>query len=68
MEIYQNNVFLHSTKLVYGSDIFKNTNLSTIALIPFSELNLSLSYIQNIKVNKVNFGDSIFLMYEESNE
>ncbi|MDX1957376.1 MAG: hypothetical protein SFU98_02330 [Leptospiraceae bacterium] len=55
----------HTTRLVYGVDIFRNTNLSSIALIPYSEDDLPSDISQNILVNKESFGKSIFLLYED---
>ncbi|MBK8397426.1 MAG: hypothetical protein IPL26_19605 [Leptospiraceae bacterium] len=65
VEIYIDTEFLHSTKLMYGSDIFTNTNLSSIPLIPYSSENLSKEKIDPIAVNKETFGKSVFLMFED---
>ncbi|MCB1176516.1 MAG: hypothetical protein KDK36_02950 [Leptospiraceae bacterium] len=65
VEIYSDGELVHTTRLVYGSDVFSNTNLSEFPLIPFTEENISLELIENISVGKDTFGESVFLMFDD---
>ena len=64
IEVIRENQIIHTTKLCYGIDIFKNTNLSRIKLIPYSENDLEQITSSNLLVSKETFGTSVFLMYE----
>ena len=68
IEIIRNNQIIHTTKLTYGTDIFKNSNLSKIKLIPYSEDDIEKEFSSNLKVNKETFGTSVFLMYETESD
>lgn len=64
LEVYEENELKHTTKLIYGVDIFKHTGLCSFPVVPYSESNFNLDFLLGLRVGKETFGKVVFLMYD----
>ena len=68
VEIYQEGLFLFSSKLCYGSNILNGFTKSNYKILPLTEEDLYVDNFSDLKVNLDTLGKSVFLFYDDGVE